>query len=443
MAKDTKKERGICELYAEDPERADAIAFGRRAYSDRRGFLRGAGLAAVAAALGAKMPFHRNFPAGLIPSALADEPAGAVLFEGKDGLVVLSDKPINLETPAHLLDDDVTPNARHFVRDNGIAPEMAQKMDATGWTLTVDGEVERPLTLSLEDLKTRFKPVTLELQLECAGNGRASFNPPAKGNQWTVGAIGNAEWTGVRYRDVLQAAGVRPKAVYTGHYGYDEHLSRDPSKVPISRGVPIAKAMEPHSIIAFAMNGGPIPKYHGFPVRIVAAGWPASVSHKWLKRIWVRDRVHDGAKMTGHSYRVPKHAVKPGAEVPEKDMVIIEGMPVKSIITSPAAGTAVAGRSLEVRGHAWAGERAVREVQLSLDFGASWVKAKLARAPNKYSWQTFTAALVFPKPGYYEIWSRATDDAGLMQPFQVAWNPEGYLNNAMHRIAVTVGAGPA
>jgi DMSO/TMAO reductase YedYZ molybdopterin-dependent catalytic subunit len=183
--------------------------FGRRAHTDRRGFLKGAGLAAVAAALGAKMPFHRNFPAGLIPSALADEPAGTVLFEGKEGLVVLSDKPINLETPAHLLDDDVTPNARHFVRDNGIVPEMAQKMDASGWTLTVDGEVERPLTLSLDELKRRFKPVTLKLQLECAGNGRASFNPPAKGNQWTVGAIGNSEWTGVRYRDVRRGSGRR------------------------------------------------------------------------------------------------------------------------------------------------------------------------------------------------------------------------------------------
>jgi hypothetical protein len=123
--------------------------------------------------------------------------------------------------------------------------------------------------------------------------------------------------------------------------------------------------------------------------------------------------------------------------------VIIEGMPVKSVITSPATGAAVAGRTLAVRGHAWAGERAVREVHLSLDFGATWRKAKLTRPPNKYAWQTFTAAVSFPQPGYYEIWSRATDDAGVTQPFQVAWNPEGYLGNVMHRIAVTVGASPA
>jgi DMSO/TMAO reductase YedYZ molybdopterin-dependent catalytic subunit len=437
MAKDQRKERGLCELYAEDPERADALLFGRRYHADRRGFLKGAGLAAVAAAVGARIPFHRNFPAGLIPSALADEP-GKFVLEGKDGLVVLGDRPINAETPAHLLDDDVTPIPRHFVRNNGLVPEMAEKMDATGWTLTVDGEVERPLTLTLDDLKSRFKPVKLKLQLECAGNGRASFNPPAKGNQWTIGGIGNAEWTGVRYRDVLQAGGVKKSAVYTGHYGYDEHLSRDPAKVPISRGVPIAKAMEEHSIIAYEMNGEPIPKLHGFPVRIVCPGWAGSVSHKWLKRIWVRDRVHDGEKMGGYSYRIPKYPVAPGAEVPKEDFAIVESMRVKSVITSPTTGTAVTGRSIQVRGHAWAGDRAVREVHLSLDFGATWVKAKLEKAPNRYSWQTFTAALGVPMAGYYEIWSRATDEKGEMQPFQVAWNPEGYMANAMHRIAVTV-----
>jgi len=129
MTKDTRKERGLCELYAEDAERADALLFGRVAHPDRRGFLKGAGLAAMAAAVGASIPFHRNMPVGLIPSALADE-TGPMVLEGKDGLVVLGDRPLNAETPAHLLDDDVTPNNRHFVRDNGLPPQMAQKMDA-------------------------------------------------------------------------------------------------------------------------------------------------------------------------------------------------------------------------------------------------------------------------------------------------------------------------
>jgi DMSO/TMAO reductase YedYZ molybdopterin-dependent catalytic subunit len=432
-----RSERGLFELYEADPERADALVFGREVHRDRRGFLKGAGLAAMAAAVGAHIPFHRNYPGGVIPAAFAEQ-TGTFTLEGKDGLVLLGDRPLNAETPAHLLDDDVTPNSRHFIRDNGLLPEMAERMDPAGWTLTVDGEVERPLTLTLDELRSRFRHVKLKLQLECGGNGRAGFNPPAKGNQWTVGGIGNAEWTGVRMRDVLMAAGVKKSAVYTGQYGLDRHLSGDPKKVPISRGVPIAKALEEHSIIAFEMNGEPIPKYHGFPVRSICPGWPASTSHKWLSRIWVRDVVHDGPKMTGSSYRVPRHPVAPGAEVPEEDFVIIESMPVKSMITSPQTGTKVAGRSLAVRGHAWAGERAVRAVHLSVDFGATWTRASLQRAPNRYSWQTFAGTVSFPTQGYYEVWARATDDAGVMQPFVPPWNPDGYLNNAMHRIAVTV-----
>lgn len=430
-------ERGLFELYEADPERADALVFGRETHNDRRGFLKGAGLAAMAAAVGAHIPFHRSYPAGVIPAAFAEQ-AGTVVLEGKDGLVLLGDRPLNAETPAHLLDDDVTPNSRHFVRDNGLLPEMAQRMDPAGWTLTVDGEVERPLTLTLPELKSRFRHVKLRLQLECGGNGRAGFNPPAKGNQWTLGGIGNAEWTGVRMRDVLTAAGVKKSAVYTGQYGLDRHLSGDPKKVPISRGVPIAKALEEHSIIAFEMNGEPIPAYHGFPVRSICPGWPGSVSHKWLSRIWVRDVVHDGPKMTGSSYRVPRHPVAPGAEVPEEDFVIIESMPVKSMITSPRTGAQVSGRSLAVRGHAWAGDRAVRAVDLSVDFGATWTRASLQRPPNRYSWQTFTGTVSFPTSGYYEVWARATDAAGVAQPFVAPWNPDGYLNNAMHRIAVTV-----
>lgn len=437
MTKKTGKERGLCELYVEDPERADELVFGRKATTDRRGFLKGAGLTAIAAAVGAPIPFHRNFPAGLIPSALA-ETTEAFVLEGKDGLVVLNDRPINAETPAHLLDDDVTPNSRHFVRNNGLLPPMAEQMDASDWTLTVDGEVDKPLNLTLDDLQRDFKPVKLKLQLECGGNGRSSFNPPATGNQWTVGAIGNAEWTGVRYRDLLKAAGVKKSAVYTGHYGMDLHLSRNPEKVPISRGVPISKAMEEHSIIAYEMNGEPIPKYNGFPVRIVCPGWPASTSQKWLNRIWIRDVVHDGPKMTGTSYRVPRYPVAPGQKVPDEDFVIIESMPVKSLITSPAAGTALTSRKLAVRGHAWAGDRSIKAVDISLDFGKTWIKTKLNRPPNKYSWQTWTASVEFPQAGYYEIWSRATDEKGEMQPFAVSWNPKGYLSNVMHRVHVTV-----
>jgi DMSO/TMAO reductase YedYZ molybdopterin-dependent catalytic subunit len=437
---DSAKERGICELYEDDPERADYLVFGRIAEKNRRGFLKGAGLATMAAVVGGTIPFHRNMPAGLIPSALADETTDFKL-EGKDGLTVLNDRPINAETPVHLLNDDVTPNDRLFVRNNGTVPEMAESMDASGWSLTVDGEVDNPLTLSLDDLKSQFEVVTLQMQLECGGNGRAAFNPPASGNQWTLGAVGNPEWTGVRYADVLKAAQVKSSAIYTAHYGMDGHLSGDPDKLPISRGVPIDKAMNPYSIIAFEMNGGPIPALNGFPVRTVCPGWPGSCSQKWLKRIQLRDVVHDGPKMTGTSYRVPFYPVAPGQEVPEEDFEIIQSMPVKSIITSPETGHEVSdGRTLQATGHAWAGDREVEAMHVSIDFGSTWQEAELKAPANPYAWQRWTADLTFPEKGYYEIWARATDSEGVSQPFAIAWNPKGYLNNSMHRIAVRVAS---
>ncbi len=432
-----KRERGLCELYQEDPEHADFMVFGRRAHKDRRGFLKGAGLATMGAMLGATIPFHRNMPSGLIPAALAEE-TEAQLFKGKDGLTLLNDRPLNAETPPHLLDDAVTPNHRFFVRNNGIVPDMALKMDASGWTLTVDGLVNNPMTLTLDDLKSKFQVVKLKLQIECGGNGRAAFNPPAKGNQWTLGAVGNAEWTGIRYAELLKAAGVKDNVIYTAHYGMDGHLSGDPNKLPISRGVPIAKAMDPSSLIAFEMNGVPIPALNGFPVRVVSPGWPGSTSQKWLRRIQLRDVVHDGPKMTGTSYRVPYYPVAAGTKVDKKDFRIIEAMPVKSLITSPKTNTAVAGRSLDIHGHAWAGDSKVAAMDVSIDFGATWRSARLDPPPNPHSWQEWHAHLEFPEHGYYEIWARATDDQSRAQTFAINWNPKGYLNNTMHRIAVTV-----
>ncbi|KPK35127.1 MAG: molybdopterin containing oxidoreductase [Betaproteobacteria bacterium SG8_40] len=428
-----KNGKNIFELYAKDPQQADRVVFGRETYPDRRGFLKGAGLAGMAALLGGAIPFHRNMPGGLIPVALAEE---AFRIENKDGLVILNDRPVNAECPAHLLDDEVTPTARHFVRNNGAPPS---NIDASGWRLQIDGEVASPMTLGIEDLKKRFEVVKLQLQLECGGNGRAFFDPKAKGNQWTLGAVGCSEWTGVRLADVLKAAGVNSKAVYTAHYGADTHLSGDADKEPISRGVPIGKALSPYNLIAFEQNGGPLHPMNGAPLRLVVPGWPGSCSQKWLTRIQIRDRVHDGAKMTGTSYRVPAYPVKPGEDVPKEDFRIIESMPVKSLITYPESGIELSGaRELTVRGHAWAGDNAVRSVELSIDFGATWIRADLRAPANPFAWQHFSGQVRFPSNGYYEVWARATDDAGRQQPFAIAWNPKGYLNNSMHRIAVRV-----
>jgi DMSO/TMAO reductase YedYZ molybdopterin-dependent catalytic subunit len=434
----TKRERGLCELYQDDPERADWLVFGRVAETDRRGFLRGAGLAGMGAVLGATIPFHRNMPGGLIPAALAEGTKDFVI-EGKDGLSVFNDRPVNAETPAHLLDDDVTPTARHFIRNNGVVPE---NVSPDGWTITIDGLVDKPMTLSIDDLRSNFEVVTRRLTIECAGNGRAGFNPPASGNQWTVGAVANSEWTGVRYADVLKAAGVKSNVVYTAHYGADAHLSGDSSKLPISRGVPIEKALNPNNLIAFAQNGTDIHPMNGAPVRLVIPGWPGSCSQKWLQRVQLRDIVHDGPKMTGTAYKVPSYPVAPGTDVPTEDFKIIHAMPVKSIVTFPETGAELPAGSthVDVRGHAWAGDDVVSRVDVSGDFGETWIEADLSPPPNPYSWQTWQARVALPGRGYYEVWARAADDKGRMQPFIIAWNPKGYLNNVMHRIAVTVAA---
>ena len=385
------------------------------------------------------MVTRRSFAAltALSAGSLLTAPGRAsTLSTAKPHLHVLSVSPFNAETPAHLLDEPFT-SARHmFVRNNGLLPFST---DPTAWQLTIDGEACRhPRVFSLAELRTGFDAHTYALTIECGGNGRAEFFPPVPGNQWTTGAVSCARWTGVRLSDLLAAAGITDDAVYAAYYGRDRHLSGDPAKTVISRGVPVAKALQSETLVAWAMNDAPIPALHGGPLRLVAGGWPGSVSGKWLRRLAIRDRVHDGPKMGGHAYRVPCEPVQPGAEVSAADMCIVEAMPVKSLITHPASGFLHRlVDPLAVRGHAWAGERAVARVSLSTDYGQTWQRAALDAPVNRLAWQRFRGEVRFAHAGYHEIWARAEDDQGVAQPMLVpGWNPKGYLNNACHRIAV-------
>ena len=457
----SNKERSLTELYGSDPERADAAIFGRRTGASRRGFLGGAGLAAIGAAVGGTIPFASNMPAGLIPAALAQDtkanppattaPATApppavkgpetLQFPGKDpGLVVLGDKPLVAETPDSLLDDDTTPTAKLFVRNNGLTPEPAKEPDR--WQLTIDGEIKAPLKITLGELKSRYKPKTLRMVLECGGNGRSFFSPQARGNQWTNGGAGCCEWTGVALKEVLLAAGLKPSAKYTAHYGTDVHLSGDNKKETLSRGAPIKKMMEDETLIVWAMNGEPLANIHGGPLRLVVPGWPGSLSHKWLSRIWVRDKEHDGQGMLGTSYRVAINPMVPGAKADDKNFKILESMPIRSIVTNPANGTKLAAgtRALKLRGAAWAGDSTVQRVEVSIDFGANWKKVQTIQPKNRFDWARWTGAVNFPSDGYYEIWVKATDGRGVSQPHIAGnWNPQGYGGNSINRIAVLVG----
>ncbi|SDE82214.1 sulfite oxidase [Cellulophaga baltica] len=404
---------------------------------ERRKFITRSSLATLTGILGMDIVFGNLLPDKYIPLEL-QETDPLKLFGLNKEMQVLNDKPWNIEAQAHLLDDKVTPNTAMFIRNNGKIPEA---IDVNTWTLTFDGEsINQKKTYTLSELKTKFKHYTYQLTLECGGNGRSEFNPPAKGNQWTIGAVSSAKWTGIRLKDILAEVGIKSDAVYIGYHAADTHLSGDPSKEPISRGVPIAKALQEETILAFQMNGEDIPVVHGYPLRLIAGGYPASASGKWLQRISVRNKIHDGEKMTGSSYKVPRNPVAPGTTVKEEDMRIIESMPVKSLITYPKSGaTFNLNKQLTIRGHAWAGELNVSKVAYSIDFGSTWSSCDLEKEVNRFAWQHFSAKIKFPQKGYYEVWIKATDRDGRSQPMLVpGWNPKGYLNNACHRIAVKV-----
>ena len=405
--------------------------------ASRRNVLKGVGMAAVGASLA---PAGAALAQGTAPAAA---PKGPKLLEmdGKAKLAVLGDKPLVAETQAELMDDSVTPTDKLFVRNNGQIPDITG--DPKAWKIKVDGEVNTPLDLTVGDLMSRFPNVTYQLMLECGGNGRSFFSPEARGNQWTNGGAGCPQWTGVRLADVLKAAGLKSSAIYTGHYGADPTLAGETNKPTISRGMPIAKAMEEHTIIAFKLNGKDLPLIHGAPVRLVVPGWAGSLSTKWLNRIWIRDKQHDGPGMGGFSYRLAKTPIVPGSKGDEKDTMILEAMPVRSVITFPADGTRLAAgtKKLDLRGQAWAGEADIKTVDISTDYGVTWKPAKVDPAPNKYAWQRFTAAVDLPSAGYYEVWAKATDSKGVTQPFVAGnWNPQGYGANPINRIRVLVAS---
>ena len=220
------------------------------------------------------------------------------------------------------------------------------------------------------------------------------------------------------------------------------HLSGDPKLVTLSRGVPLRKAMDQHNLLVWAMNGKPLESIHGAPLRLVIPGWPGSASHKWLTKITLRDKVHDGPGMTGTAYRVAIKPMLPGGKADDANFKILESMPVRSIVTSPANGTRLAAGTKEVklRGAAWAGDLEVKAVHVSIDYGATWQAAYISPPKNRYDWRRWSTSVALPSDGYYEIWVRATDTANKAQPHIAGnWNPQGYGANPLHRIAVLVG----
>jgi DMSO/TMAO reductase YedYZ molybdopterin-dependent catalytic subunit len=353
-----------------------------------------------------------------------------VVILGEEGMIVRSARFLDLEMPPEFAHSWITPVRHLFVRNHMHEPSA---LDVDEWRLTISGDVEKPLTLSLADLG-RTQPHTVTNTLECAGNGRAFQQPPVPGVQWQRGAVGTARFSGTRLRDLLQRAGVRPSGKHVMFHGLDEVPGKVP---PFIRSIPVEKAMDGDTLIATQMNGLPLTKHHGFPARALVPGWIGAASCKWLSEIKVLDREFDGNFMNP-GYRMPNHPLKPGDSVNVADSHAMTSLNVKSIIAVPTNGSTIRSRWLHIQGAAWAGEAAVVKVEVSTDGGANWQSAKLGQDQAKYAWRLWSYVWKAPNSGDYVLMSRATDNLGRAQPAVAEWNPSGYLYNAVDQVKIHV-----
>jgi sulfite oxidase len=384
----------------------------------RRAFIAGAGQLGAIGAFGALAP---RFAGHVFAQEFKPDPR----------LIVRSIRPHDFETPVALLNSWITPNNLFYVRHHMYPAEVK----AEEWRLSIDGLVERPLSLQLAELRS-LPRTTVTVTLECAGNGRAFYDPPVAGIQWERGAVGTARWSGVRLADLLKKAGVKQGARYVLLDGADRPMGTMPDFV---RNVPLEKAMHADTILAYEMNGEPLPMLHGFPLRAIVPGWEGAYAVKWLTDIRLIEHEHDGF-FVKTAYRYPSKRIPPGAAVDAKDMAPLTGLLVKSMINSPLEGVTVKTGDVRITGFAWAGEDNISRVVVSVDNGTTWQVAKLGREREHYAWQQFEHEVKFTEPGSYLILSKATDDQGREQPVSPMWNPSGYLWNAIDRVRINVEA---
>jgi DMSO/TMAO reductase YedYZ molybdopterin-dependent catalytic subunit len=349
----------------------------------------------------------------------------------KRDMLVRSVRPEDLEMPLSGFSDYLTPVEHFFVRSHVYVPAV----NISGWRLNVGGSVASPLAFTLDDLK-KLPAFELVSVLECAGNGRAFYQPPVPGMQWGHGAVGNALWRGVRLADVLKRAGLKSSAREILFDGADVPLGTMPD---FQRSLPLAKALDPDTLLAYEMNGQPLPAKHGFPLRVVAPGWAGDSWVKWITSVRVLDQEHDGFWMKT-AYRHPALPVAPGVAVPADRMQSVTNLRVKSVIASPLDGAQLTpGTPITVSGVAWSSVT-VTAVDISADGGRVWKPAKLGPA-RQFGWRQWEFPWTPADASYYTLLARARDAQGNSQPLDQEWNQSGYLWNATHR--VHVNAGPA
>ncbi|MGH6785244.1 MAG: molybdopterin-dependent oxidoreductase [Novosphingobium sp.] len=378
---------------------------------------------------------------GLVDLALPGKPSQRSLttaFPQKGEMILQRARPPLLETPMAVFDEGVlTPNDRFFVRWHWAS--IPETVDVATFRLSVRGHVERPLSLTLDQLLHDFERIEYVAVNQCSGNSRGLFEPGVPGAEWGHGAMGNARWTGVRLRDVLDRAGVKAGAVDVRLGGLDEALLPDAPRFLKSLAVDHARGEE--TMIAFAMNGEQLPLLNGFPLRLVVPGWYSTYWVKMLSDIEVLSAKDDQFWMA-KAYLAPTAPfgdVAPGTHDFAK--APIAAMTPRSLITSHAGGASVPGGApLAVRGIALGGDSGVAKVELSSDEGKSWSAAKLGRDEGKYSFRRFEGAVAMPAAGEVRLACRCTNAAGVAQPLAMNWNPNGYMRAGVETVTLKAGA---
>jgi DMSO/TMAO reductase YedYZ molybdopterin-dependent catalytic subunit len=339
-------------------------------------------------------------------------------------LLVLSEEPLNAETKLDERTGAITPAGSHYVRTHFPLPHAPDRF-------AVGGAVSRPISIAVDEIRAMPRR-TLPVTLECAGNGRRFMDPKVPGEQWGLGAVGTAVWTGTPLRTVLEQAAPEPKAVEVLFRGADEGVPKDLGKqIAYERSLPLADALSDDVLVAYLMNGEPVPPEHGGPLRLIVPGWYGMASVKWLSRISLLEEPFVGFYQT--------------------DRYIIERQPLRhmaprAVITSPVDGAEVSGARLEIRGYAWSGAGGIQRVQVAAqpaEFAGEpyWREAELGPTTSAFSWGSFSLGLLIDSQSDrtdLAVMARAIDPAGNTQPLEQQWNALGYANNAARPVRIRV-----
>jgi DMSO/TMAO reductase YedYZ molybdopterin-dependent catalytic subunit len=357
-------------------------------------------------------------------AVVAADPESERLIAAQAGLLVHRTESLNCETPPAALGGDVTPTAQFYRRNHFPIPVL----DGAAWRLDVGGMVQQPLSLSLHEL-TQLPAETAVITLECAGNGRALFRPSTPGVQWEFGAVGAAEWTGPHLADVLARAGIQHGAREVIFGGADRGMVDGlPHPIRFERSLTVQDALESGALLAYAMNGQPLPVRHGYPLRLVVPGWYAVASVKWLTDIRVVAEQFGGFfQDTDYVYEWNRGGI--GVREP----VCLQQ--VRALITRPGTGQELSCGGVIVRGLAWSGAAPIARVEVSVADGR-WQKARLVGMPAAHGWQQWEFLATGLRPGEVRIRARASDLAGRSQPEEPEWNRRGYDANFIHEVQV-------